>query len=461
MIPPGARVGIAVSGGADSVALLRALAALAASRDFTALVFHMDHDLRGAESEADARFVAALAAELGLFCKINKSPLPAQGNLEQEARDARYQWLRECTIMHNLDRVALGHTRSDQAETVLFRLLRGSAGAGLAAMRPITAGLWIRPLLDLTRADTRAYLHNLAHPWREDSSNLDLSFDRNRLRLELLPNLAQSWNPAIERTLSHTAEWARAEEDYWAAIIAPLAERLLQPLDENAVAVEAAALATLPLAAGRRLVRHAIERVRGSLRDIGFAHVEQILALAAPSLGSARIQIPGLDAMRSFEWIRLAPPDSYSGARDFRLPVSIPSETRLPESHSTLGLQVDHEDYRYNGEVVCLDRDRVEAPFTLRTWLPGDRYTPVGALAPLKLKSLFQQHRVPLWERRTWPVLVAGPDEAIVWTRYFGPAAGCAASATTRSALHVVERPSPYFRPASALLESEPDIRRL
>ncbi len=461
MLPNGSRIGVAVSGGADSVALFRILLALAPERGWTLYVLHVNHKLRGAESDGDARFVSALAAEMGLFCEIGVVPVPADGNLEQAARTARYRWLRDCTTLHNLHKVALGHTRSDQAETVLFRFLRGSGAAGLAAIRPVTPDGFVRPLLDLSRDQVRAYLHNLAQPWREDSSNSDLSFDRNRLRLELLPNLAQSWNPAIERVLAHTAEWALAEEEYWTGLIGGLESKHLLVDAAPAVTFEAAAMTALPLAVSRRLIRRAIAIVRGDLHSIDFTHTAQVLDLCSPSVASGRTQIPGVDVMRSFEWIRLAPPGSYAGERHFRVSIDVPAEICLPECNSTLLLQVQPADYRYNESVNCLDCDRVGAPLALRTWLPGDQYRPVGLPSVLKLKTLFQRDRVPLWERRTWPVLVAGSEDAIVWTRQFGAAADCAVTSATRAKLRITERPSRNLPPASALLESEPDVRRL
>ncbi len=436
MLPPGIRIGVAVSGGADSVALFRTLHALAPEQHWTLVVLHVNHKLRGEESDADAQFVQQLAANLGSFCTIAEIPLSGAGNLEQEARVARITFFRESMQLHNLHKVAQGHTQSDQAETVLFRLLRGAGSAGLSGIRPATKDGFIRPFLNITRGETREYLHNLAQPWRDDSSNQSLAFDRNRIRLELLPALAQAWNPQIETTLAALAEWARAEEEYWEPVIADLAARHFTN-SHAAQICTTGALTSLPLAAARRLVRHAIGLVRGDLQSIDFGHVEKILALAAQSEGSGRLQIPGVDIMRSFDWLRFAQPGTYSRDRHSSSLVPIPGEIPLPGKLSTLLLQLRDSNCSYNGVVNCLDRDLLPPSLELRTWQPGDQYRPASRPAEVKLKTLFQEARIPLWDRNWWPVLAAG--EAIVWTRQFGVAAQFSATPSTRSAVVVTE----------------------
>src|ERR1019366_3467158 len=200
MFTPGDRVAIAVSGGADSVCLL--------------------HVLR---------------------------------NLEQSARNARLAFFHEGLARGLATRIALGHTRSDQAETVLFRFLRGSGATGLAAIRPVTDRGIVRPLIDIERPEIVAFLEERGIAWREDATNATLDFARNRIRHQLLPQLAREWNPALAETLAHTADLSLAEEAYWQAETDRLADLHITRCD-GAVLMSAAALAALPLAAGRRLV---------------------------------------------------------------------------------------------------------------------------------------------------------------------------------------------------------------
>ena len=216
MFERGQNVGVAVSGGADSVCLLHVLLELAPQWNLRLSVLHLNHGLRGEESCQDEQFVRELAARLGLTAVIRSADVPASpDNLEQAARHARLEFFREQISAGSVARVATGHTANDQAETVLFRFLRGSAGAGLAAIRPVTAGGIVRPLLNVNRAEVEGYLRDRAIPWRDDSSNLSRKFARNRIRHELLPRLAAEWNPAIVETLHRTADWALAEEEYW------------------------------------------------------------------------------------------------------------------------------------------------------------------------------------------------------------------------------------------------------
>jgi len=457
MLPAGASIGVAVSGGADSVALLRTLRALAGQVGWKLIALHVNHKLRGAESDEDARFVQQLAAELGCFCEIAEIPLPGTANLEQEGRLARNTWFREMIRRHSLHKVAQGHTLSDQAETVLFRLLRGTGGAGLSGIRPATPDGFVRPLLHFTRQEARDYLRALGQPWREDSSNQSLAFDRNRLRLELLPALARDWNPQIEGTLAAMANWARAEEDFWAPVVADLAARHITS-PEGAQLCTTDALTSLPLAAARRLVRHAIGLVRGDLHFIDFCHVERILALALQTEGSGRLQIPGVDVMRSFNWLRFASPGTYSRDRRTSSPAPIPGQIPLPGGLSTLSLQLSDANCSYNGMVDCLDRDLLPGPLELRTWQPGDQYQPVTSSAPVKLKTLFQEARVPLWDRNWWPVLAAG--EAIVWTRQFGVAAEFSTGSSTQSVVSVEEIADPP-KTSSPGKHPEPGFMRL
>jgi len=436
MLPDRVRIGVAVSGGADSVALFRTLHAIAPEHQWTLVVLHANHKLRGTESDEDAHFVHQLAANLGSFCTIGELPLSGAGNLEQEARDARNAFFRESMGKHSLHKVAQGHTQSDQAETVLFRLLRGTGSAGLSGIRPSTKDGFVRPFLNVTRQETREYLHNIAQPWRDDSSNQSLAFDRNRIRLELLPSLAQAWNPQIEHTLASLADWARAEEEYWDVVMAALGAQHLTTA-QHAQLCTTRALTSLPLAAARRLVRHAIGLVRGDLQSIDFSHVERIMALAAQSDGSGRLQIPGVDVMRSFDWLRFAQPGTYSRDRRTSSVVPIPGEISLPGKLSTLLLQLRDLDCSYNRVVDCLDRDLLPSSLQLRTWQPGDQYRPASHATAVKLKTLFQEARIPLWDRTWWPVLAVGDE--IVWTRQFGVAAQFAATASTRSAVEVTE----------------------
>jgi tRNA(Ile)-lysidine synthase len=433
------KIAVAVSGGADSVFLLTTLHQLNRAH----AILHVNHKLRGADSDADEAFVRALAAQHCL--PFHTAALsPAEGNTEQEARRLRYRFFLDCISQNLCDAVATGHTLDDQAETVLFRFLRGSGTAGLSGIRPATTDGIVRPLLTLRRDEIRAWLTAQDIPWREDISNTNLDFQRNRIRHNILPELAQL-NPSLPDVLASTAAWARDEEDYWTAELDRLEPLYLRPaagtVIPETVIVDIEPFERLPTALQRRLLRRAIGQVRGDLRAIGFHHVEAIRALMQTREGSGRIQLPDLDVFRSFGQLRLAPQHFDSRIeRNFSVPIMIPGKTNVPERLLSIDMEQFAPSGVYNGDVNALDWAKCRGSLHLRNWRPGDQLERVDHPgAAVKIKTLFQEYRIPLWERRRWPVIVMddSSDADIVWTRKFGAARRFAASPESKSVVLV------------------------
>ncbi len=438
MFTRGQSVGVAVSGGADSVCLLHVLVELAPRWALKLKVLHLDHQLRDAESREDARFVREMALGLGLAAYVREFDVQSlraetADNLEQAARRARRRFFVECLESGLVDRVALGHTRSDQAETVLFRMLRGCGTAGLAGILPVTREGLVRPLLDVERQEVELFLKERGLQWREDASNRDPTYARNRIRHQLLPALIRDWNPSLPGTLARMATLAQQEEQYWEEEVSRLAERHLVR-KPPAVLLRAEVLRSLAPPVARRLLRRAVQEAKGDLRRVEFQHIESTLRLAEEKEGHGRIGIPGLDVFRSFDWIRLAPPEKTAArTRDFRLAVAVPGTFLLPGDGWCLKVFVS--DYKEEG--CGLDCEKIPGPLELRYWRPGDQYRPAGHTTAARIKSLFQKHKVPLWERRYWPVVTSG--EAILWARRFGPAAEYAAASGARQVLDIQE----------------------
>jgi len=445
MFPPGARVGVAISGGADSVFLLHALLELAPRWNLELSIAHVDHGIRGAQSRADAAFVANLAARFDLPFRLRESDVPAiNDNLEQAARHVRQSFFAELLSSGILDRIATGHTRSDQAETVLYRILRGSGLTGLGGILPVTSEQVVRPLLELDRSEIECWLRQRNIQWREDETNQDRSFARNRLRHEILPVLREAFNPRLDETLANLATLARDEELYWAAEL----KRHPLPAVSNAPQIlSAVELIALPVALARRIIRQAIGRAKSDLRRIDFAHIERILEMARRQDGHDRVQLPGLDVLRSFEWIRLAPasPGPQLGF-DFSIPLQVPGSVELPDGFTRITLQIMEKPA---GAPACgtlvneLEWKRLTSPdgvssgLEVRNWRPGDQYQRVGQSRKQKVKTLFQKDRVPLWERWHWPIITY--NGCIVWASRFGAAAEFAAEPSTRVVLAVEE----------------------
>jgi tRNA(Ile)-lysidine synthase len=436
MLPRGTRVAVAVSGGPDSVCLLHALVELAPSLDLTLSVAHLNHQLRAAESDQDEEFVRRLAQTLSLPFHRAAATLPANENLEQAARNARRAFFAQLPA----DRIALGHTRDDQAETVLFRLLRGSGLRGLAGIPPVTSR-YIRPLIDITRAEVLAFLLSRNIPYRNDSSNQDPRFARNRIRASLLPQLARDWNPRISESLAHLAHLAHDEELWWTAHLDEIAPAILYQR-AGAMELRASALAELPPAVARRLLRRAITHAKGDLRNVDYAHIERALELAAQPEGNGRLRLPGLDIRRSFDWIRLS---SAAPRQDFAaIELSIPGVYAVPP-HTTLHLEVAPHSSITSKDATLkaaeLSLRRLPSVLELRGWKPGDRYRPEGQAHDQKIKEMFQMERVPSWLRSSWPIVSSG--DKIVWSRKFGAAAEFAASRDPGPVLRVWEGEPP------------------
>ncbi len=421
------QLGVAVSGGADSIALLHLLF----EAGFPLTVLHVNHGLRGAESEADQEFVSQIAARLKLPIMVYRSGSPA-GNLEQWARRERYRWFRTLIRSGEVHQVATGHTQDDQAETVLFRFLRGSGTAGLAGIRAESSGV-IRPLLGMRRADLRRYLESRNIPWREDSSNRALRFRRNRIRLDLLPSLETNWNANLTAALGKTADWAAAEEDYWRAEIRRITADWVR-FDEFSATLDAVWLAQLPTAVARRVVRFAIESLQGDLRQVDFAHVEQVRGLQSGSFCTARWR-----ACRSGNQLRLE--RSAPQPRCYRIPLQAPGTYLLPGQHGTLSVELKAAANVYNDVGQKVDWASVSGfGLELRNWEPGDRFQRAGSLTPRKLKLFFQEAGIPSWERSGWPVITC--NNSLVWTRGLGVAAAFLPSLATREVLLIQELPN-------------------
>ncbi|MGC8792564.1 MAG: tRNA lysidine(34) synthetase TilS [Bryobacteraceae bacterium] len=430
MFRPGDRVGVAVSGGADSLCLLEVLRRLAPRWNLALTVLHFDHRLRGEESRLDAEFVEELARRHKLPFRAGWADVAAiaqreRENLEEAARRARREFFLGLLISGELDRVALGHTRSDQAETVLFRLLRGAGTTGLAAIRPVTAEGFVRPLIEVSREEIERFLSAEGIAWRLDHTNLDLRLARNRLRHELIPLLRRQWNPAIEKVLAQTALLAQEDEEYWESETTRLAGELFRKR-AGGVELRATALCSLPKAAARRLVRRAVAEAAGALWGWEFHHVEAILRLAQSAAGSGCVAGPGLEVRRSFDWLRFAQPDREAPCEEYRLRVEAPGVYRVAGGDWTIRLSVGSagQNQPAGPRADRLDPARLPGPLELRNWMPGDRYRPAGRAKNLKVKELFQEARIPLWERKKWPIMTSG--EQIVWTP-FGAAAEYAA----------------------------------
>ena len=436
MLTKGDRIGVAVSGGADSVVLLEILRRLAGPLGVELLVLHVNHQLRGAESDQDEEFVRWLACTAGLPIVTAASPV-AGGNVEGEARRLRRQFFERCHHSHQLTAVALGHTRTDQAETVLHRFLRGTGLTGLAAMRFVSADRLIRPLLTTSREQVRTWASAEKLQWREDSSNADPRFTRNRIREQTFPALARDYNSNLEATLAGTAELAQAEEDFWTVMVGQICSRITERTRFGLV-LSVSELNALHLAVRRRVIRRTLQELRPEgLQGLDYAHIEAILRLCYTTEGHDRVLVPGADALRSFDSLLLTHAGQLNAEpRSYQVELTLGIWQNIPFGVGQICVtwvkpeapvcDKFNEDRELGVKQVRLDRQSSFAgQLFVRNWEPGDELQQPGHRAAKKVKTLFQEHRVRLWERRHWPVLVCRGK--IAWVRGFGTAASLCA----------------------------------
>lgn len=404
------RVAVAVSGGADSVALLRALAEEAREIGLVLMTAHVHHGIRGTEADQDERFVAELANRLGLEAWSHRVETPAvarekKQTLEETARELRYEWFRELLTQGRVDAVATAHTLDDQAETVVHRLLRGTWTEGLGGIHPIVRcrrGIIVRPFLETRRLEIRVWLRETGQEWREDATNEDRAHTRNRIRGELMPHLAE-YNPQITEQLAHLATIARDEEAWWAAELAKLLPALLLPGKpvrgggravpthplEGEAGMELERLRALAPAVRRRVLRAAAKEVGCALN---FEQTERLMAMCEPTGARKQELAVRLWAEKSARELRLVRGSRIADKAESPTSVTIPGEgtgfgvklrIRLPSGVST---------------------DSV-AFAILRTPKAGDRVKIRHSRAAKPLKEIFERMRVANEERRTWPVL--------------------------------------------------------
>ncbi len=452
MIRAGDRVAVAVSGGADSVALLRVLLELRTELGIVLAIAHFNHGLRGEESDADEAFVAELARvhELDFFAthgNVRDHAFTSKLSIEAAGRELRYHWFFQLAREQRLDAIATAHTLDDQAETVLLKFLRGAGTKGLAGIYPvrdlellskaagakaqIQQGLTdgateaaplqstvyagaghdpriVRPLVCISREEIEAYLTALNQGWREDASNLDRRFLRNRVRHELLPLLEREYNPKIRHLLWDVAETSRAEEEYWQGLVErEIAARSVG--DQFSVA----GFAELQVALQRRLLKRLAELQQITL---DFEHIEKLRRCAVGE--RKRTELPGgVVVVHTKELLEFRfQPRNAGPAYEIVLP--IPGEVRISELGLTVRAIIVAEEVAPElPEAELLDRNLIGPELVLRNWRPGDRFCPAHSRSGEKLKRLFAERHIPEEQRASWPVALH--EDEIVWVRGF------------------------------------------
>ena len=442
---PGERVGVAVSGGGDSVLLLDFMTRLASKTGLRLAAVHFNHHLRGAESDADESFVRELADAraiefFGGGADVARAARETHGNVEATARHLRYKFFFGLVNQGSLHKVATAHTASDQAETVLLRLLRGAGTRGLGGIYPVLEGSVVRPFLNLTRAEVQSELRARKLDFRLDSTNLDTRLARNKVRASLLPLLEKEFNPAVVRLLKDLATRARDDEAYLEQQARDRARpwRVREGMEEK---IPLSPLGDFHPAMERRVLRQMIAAARGSLRGVTHHHVEALRRFVADAQSGRRLVLPGLVARKEFDWLVIGAQPQAEPDSGFSYPVEAPCAVSVPQLGLTFRFKIvapGEAETSYNKcGLVRLSTTRLSQGLVLRSSRPGDRFQPQGSRKPTKLKELFRQHRIPSGQRSLWPVLESGAE--IVWVRGYPPAAAVSPAKAT-----VVIEEEPY-----------------
>jgi tRNA(Ile)-lysidine synthase len=475
LLREGDRVGVAVSGGADSVALLLLLVELRKRLSLSLVVLHFNHQLRGRAALEDQKFVARLAENLKLPFLVGSADVRAlakgdKANVEDAARRARYSFFAQASGEQNLDKIAVAHTADDQAETVLAHILRGSGITGLGGIHP-QVGKVVRPLLSVSRAELRSLLKSRRQNWREDATNRDVTKMRARIRKKLIPLLEKDFQPRVVEHLFALSAHAREDD----ALLERLAEKHLAECLENVPGGARVPIAALlagnfePRAAressnaqspqhhddastawSSRLIRRIVNKVKSAQAtarsgELTALHVAQVLELARQGeTGSSRPLPGGIEVRRHSDALVFCPAEAkkteapnYQYEIDFLLDTTL---IQVPELGCAFRFTVidwppKRGETRDSGEV--LNRDGIRFPLTLRNWRHGDLFRAKGHTKPRKLKRLFNEKRIDRWKRVGSPVLVS--DGVLIWAHGLGSSAEFAVSDATQTGIVIAE----------------------
>ncbi len=407
---------VALSGGADSSLLLDLLTQLP-GYNLHLIVAHLNHCLRGAESDGDEDFCRDLASSHSLLFEVRrtdveKSASDLQLNLEDAGRRARIEFLDEMKIKYGAAAVVLAHHADDQAETVLMRLLRGSGMTGLSGMAYRNTRGYVRPMLDITRNQIEQYLCDHGLTWREDASNSDTVYLRNRIRHQLLP-LLETYNPAIRSTLAATAYLISGDE----ALLMELTQQVFEQscrVGEGGIVCGITALRSLKPALRSRVFRHAFQQLAGTLEGVSLRHSDALNDIIGSDRPNSRVALPqGVTAVREYDRLIFMLSNQAGLEADYELLITEPGCYQLPGGGS---LHVELS------EMVTLTTDSSTAyvplyttpfPWLVRTFRPGDRITPFGMSGRKKVKDVFIDRKIPLSERKKVPLLFCGDD--LIW----------------------------------------------
>jgi len=434
MFQPNDSVLVGVSGGPDSVALLHLLLTLAPKFSINLGVAHLNHCLRKKDSERDAKFVTLLAKNIGLPMHIDKEDVRIYQHryklsLEEAARHVRYAFYNNIAKKNNYNKIAIGHHSDDNAELILMYLFRGSGPLGISGMPPVRDKKIVRPLIKLTKSELISYLNNNSIKYVSDKTNKDIKHFRNKIRHELIPLLKKSYNPKITELLNRLSSIIRCEDEWIENAVNPIYQQSIIDVKENKIVLSVPRLISIHSAIKRRIIRKAIEEIKGNLRRITYLHINDAITLLKGEAACGNIDLPDRIRIKrnndiliiSKEKIALRSIHVESIDKriiSFKYKILKPGRIFLKEigmhlKFSEIGIKDLHNLRNDRHKVAFFDMDSIKFPLILRNFQQGDRFTPLGMTGTQKVKKYFINNKVQRTKRASCPILLCRGK--IIW----------------------------------------------
>ena len=413
------RVVAALSGGADSTALLVALTQISKKLNFDIIVAHYNHGLRGTRSDKEEKYSQELATKFGLIFVSGKmdAKLRHKGvSPEDFYRQQRYQFLNKVAEDYNAQKIALGHNIQDQAETVLLNLLRGSGLEGLKGILPMREGKFIRPLIEVTRGEIIAFLSEEGVSYCSDSSNNSNIYLRNMIRSDLIPYLKEKYNPKIVEHLAQMAEILRQDDDYIRSAVQEAMRSKYIQTQPSGISLNFEYLKGLAPAICSRLFKNVLENMSPEKNGFSFRNIKDLEMLAQAKGSGKRIYLPcGIEARREYDNIIISRDNNCLKQFAYEYPVNIPGIIHVKETSRTIRIEKAFRDNidLHTKNKVYLDLDKIQQPVILRNRCDGDRFQPLGMKGRQKIKSLFINHKIPRDKRNEVMLLV--DQDSVIW----------------------------------------------
>jgi tRNA(Ile)-lysidine synthase len=419
LLERGERMVVALSGGPDSTALLTVLAPIAKALDLSLIIAHFNHGLRGVESDEDEKFSRDLSEKMGLsfVCgKMDQRKEKKGISPEDYYRRERYDFLNKISEDYQAHKIALGHNLQDQAETVLLNILHGSGLEGLKGFLPMRNGKFIRPLMEISRQEIISFLNEAGIPYRQDSSNKNEIYLRNKIRSELIPYLKEKFNPRIEENLAQMAEILRPEDEFIRQHVAHALKSSVIERQQDRILLKMADINKLHPAIRWRLFKTLLESLSPAKNGFSFIHIKSLDNLAQKCESGKKVDLPlRIEARREYDNLILERKKVCSKQIKYEYTMNIPGSLYVKERKITVRSELaTKESIDFSGKnEVYLDLDKIQQPVIIRNRRDGDWFQPLGMQGRQKIKNYFIDHKMLRSERAEIMLIV--DNLSVIW----------------------------------------------